>query len=85
MSLRYFNACGAHLDGSIGEMHEPDTFNTSCTSSCFGRKKYIEIFGDDYPTQDGTCVRDYVHVMDIVEAHMLAMENLVNTNKSQGL
>ena len=49
----------------------------------FGRKKHISVFGDDYPTPDGTCVRDYVHVMDIVEAHILAMENLTNTNKSQ--
>ncbi len=84
MSLRYFNACGAHLDGSIGEMHEPETHLIPLVLQvASGRKKYIEIFGDDYPTQDGTCVRDYVHVMDIVEAHMLAMENLVNTNKSQ--
>ena len=84
MSLRYFNACGAHLDGSIGEMHDPETHLIPLVLQvASGRKKYIEIFGDDYPTQDGTCVRDYVHVMDIVEAHMLAMENLVNTNKSQ--
>ena len=84
MSLRYFNACGAHLDGSIGEMHEPETHLIPLVLQvASGRKKHIEIFGDDYPTQDGTCVRDYVHVMDIVEAHMLAMENLVNTNKSQ--
>ena len=84
MSLRYFNACGAHLDGSIGEMHKPETHLIPLVLQvASGRKKHIEIFGDDYPTQDGTCVRDYVHVMDIVEAHMLAMENLVNTNKSQ--
>ena len=84
VSLRYFNACGAHLDGTIGEMHDPETHLIPLVLQvAYGRKKHISVFGDDYPTPDGTCVRDYVHVMDIVEAHILAMENLMNTNKSQ--
>ena len=84
VSLRYFNACGAHLDGTIGEMHDPETHLIPLVLQvASGRKKYISVFGDDYPTPDGTCVRDYVHVMDIVEAHILAMENLTITNKSQ--
>ena len=84
VSLRYFNACGAHLDGTIGEMHDPETHLIPLVLQvASGRKKHISVFGDDYPTPDGTCVRDYVHVMDIVEAHILAMENLTITNKSQ--
>ena len=84
VSLRYFNACGAHHDGTIGEMHDPETHLIPLVLQvASGRKKHISVFGDDYPTPDGTCVRDYVHVMDIVEAHILAMENLTNTNKSQ--
>ena len=84
VSLRYFNACGAHHDGTIGEMHDPETHLIPLVLQVAnGRKKHISVFGDDYPTPDGTCVRDYVHVMDIVEAHILAMENLMNTNKSQ--
>jgi len=84
VSLRYFNACGAHLDGTIGEMHDPETHLIPLVLQvASGRKKHISVFGDDYPTPDGTCVRDYVHVMDIVEAHILAMENLMSTNKSQ--
>ena len=84
VSLRYFNACGAHLDGTIGEMHDPETHLIPLVLQvASGRRKHINIFGDDYPTIDGSCVRDYVHVMDIVEAHILAMENLINTNQSQ--
>ena len=84
VSLRYFNACGAHPDGTIGEMHDPETHLIPLVLQvASGRKKHISVFGDDYPTPDGTCVRDYVHVMDIVEAHILAMENLTITNKSQ--
>ena len=84
VSLRYFNACGAHLDGTIGEMHDPETHLIPLVLQvASGRKKHISVFGDDYPTPDVTCVRDYVHVMDIVEAHILAMENLTITNKSQ--
>ena len=70
VSLRYFNACGAHLDDTIGEMHDPETHSNLVLQVASGRKKHISVFGDDYPTPDGTCVRDYVHVMDIVEAHI---------------
>ena len=65
-------------------MHDPETHLIPLVLQvASGRKKHISVFGDDYPTPDGTCVRDYVHVMDIVEAHILALENLMNTNKSQ--
>ena len=84
VSLRYFNACGAHHDGTIGEIHDPETHLIPLALQvASGRRKNITIFGDDYPTPDGSCVRDYVHVMDIVEAHMLAMKNLFLTNKSE--
>lgn len=84
VSLRYFNACGAHHDGTIGEIHDPETHLIPLALQvASGRRKNITIFGDDYPTPDGSCVRDYVHVMDIVEAHMLAMKNLFITNKSE--
>ena len=84
VSLRYFNACGAHHDGTIGEIHDPETHLIPLALQvASGRRKNITIFGDDYPTPDGSCVRDYVHVMDIAEAHMLAMKNLFITNKSE--
>lgn len=84
VSLRYFNACGAHLDGTLGEMHDPETHLIPILLQvASGRRKHINVFGDDYPTPDGSCLRDYVHVMDIAEAHMLALENLVSTKTSQ--
>jgi len=75
--LRYFNACGAHLDGSIGEQHNPETHLIPLIlQAASGRKENIAIYGDDYLTNDGTCIRDYIHVMDIAEAHLLALEFL---------
>jgi UDP-glucose 4-epimerase len=76
-ALRYFNAAGASSDGTIGEDHDPEThliplviFAATC------KRPHIEIFGTDYPTPDGTCVRDYIHVDDLAEAHLLALEKL---------
>ncbi len=77
ISLRYFNACGAHSDGTIGERHDPETHLIPLIlQAASGRKNKITIYGDDYPTKDGTCVRDYIHVMDLAEAHLLALDRL---------
>jgi UDP-glucose-4-epimerase GalE len=76
-SLRYFNAAGAAADGSLGEDHEPETHLIPIVlQSVLGRRPHVEIFGTDYDTPDGTCVRDYIHVDDLAEAHGLALERL---------
>jgi UDP-glucose 4-epimerase len=81
--LRYFNAAGAASDGSLGERHQPETHLIPLVlKTAAGHRGYINIFGDDYDTPDGTCVRDYVHVMDICEAHLLALERLVRCGES---
>ena len=77
ISLRYFNACGAHVDGTIGERHDPETHLIPLIlQAASGRRENITIYGSDYPTKDGTCIRDYIHVMDLAEAHLLALESL---------
>ena len=78
VSLRYFNAAGASLDGSIGEAHSEESHLIPNIISKAIKGEEIEIFGDNYETLDGTCVRDYVHVLDLVEAHALALEFLEN-------
>lgn len=84
VTLRYFNACGAHLDGTIGEKHEPETHIIPIILQvASGRRDKIEIYGKDYETKDGTCIRDYIHVMDLAEAHLKALEKLVLTRKSK--
>jgi UDP-glucose 4-epimerase len=76
-ALRYFNASGASADGQIGEDHDPETHLIPLAIfAATGKRKVIEIFGTDYPTPDGTCVRDYIHVDDLAEAHLLALERL---------
>src|SRR5262245_15377018 len=76
-ALRYFNASGASPDGSIGEDHDPETHLIPLVIwAAMGRRPHVEVFGTDYPTPDGTCVRDYVHVDDLAEAHLLALERL---------
>ncbi|MFW5748196.1 MAG: UDP-glucose 4-epimerase GalE [Chloroflexota bacterium] len=76
-ALRYFNACGAHPDGHIGEAHDPETHLIPLTLQvALGQRDHISIYGDDYDTPDGTCIRDYVHVMDLARAHILAFEAL---------
>lgn len=75
-ALRYFNAAGASRDGSIGEDHDPEThLIPRVLSVALGRAEQIEVFGDVYPTPDGTCIRDYVHVEDLASAHCLAIEH----------
>ena len=83
ISLRYFNACGAHIDGTIGERHNPETHLIPLIlQTASGRRNNFKIYGDDYKTKDGTCVRDYIHVMDIAEAHLLSLEKLIQTQSS---
>ncbi len=76
-ALRYFNAAGAAPDASIGEDHDPETHLIPLVLQvALGQRPHIEVFGTDYPTPDGTCIRDYVHVDDLAEAHLLALERL---------
>lgn len=77
VSLRYFNAAGAHGSGRIGEDHEPETHLVPIVLQvALGKRPHVEIYGDDYPTADGTCVRDYIHVDDLADAHLLALDRL---------
>jgi UDP-glucose 4-epimerase len=78
-SLRYFNAAGADESAEIGELHDPEThLIPRALEVAAGLREELKIYGDDYPTHDGTCIRDYVHVNDLAEAHVLALEYLVN-------
>jgi UDP-arabinose 4-epimerase len=75
--LRYFNACGADPDGELGEWHDPEThLIPRALLAAAGRISHLPIFGNDYDTQDGTCVRDYIHVSDLARAHVLALDYL---------
>ena len=79
VALRYFNACGADPDGEIGEWHEPETHLIPRALLAAGDKiPHLSLYGDDYDTDDGTCVRDYIHVMDLARAHVLALDHLMN-------
>lgn len=83
VSLRYFNACGAHPNGKIGEAHNPETHLIPLILQVpNGQREAISIFGDDYDTMDGTCVRDYIHVLDLAQAHILAVKYLMAGNES---
>jgi UDP-glucose 4-epimerase len=75
--LRYFNACGAEPDLGLGEEHEPETHLIPLLFRAIKTGRPIQIFGDDYPTPDGTCVRDYIHVSDLAQAHIMALEHLL--------
>lgn len=81
--LRYFNVAGADLSGTIGEDHQPETHLIPIVLEVpLGKREYITIFGDDYNTKDGTTVRDYVHVVDLANAHLLAMDYLLEGKES---
>lgn len=83
VALRYFNVAGAKEDGAIGEDHNPETHLIPIILQvALGKRKFITIYGDDYDTEDGTCVRDYVHVEDLIDAHILAMKYLLNGGDS---
>lgn len=83
VALRYFNACGAHVSGKIGEDHSPESHLIPLVLQVpNGKRDKIFMFGDDYGTADGTCVRDYIHVMDLAQAHVLAMKRLMDGGES---
>jgi UDP-glucose 4-epimerase len=83
ISLRYFNAAGADLEGQLGEMHEPEThLIPNILLFLLGKKKSFKLFGTDYPTDDGTAVRDYIHVTDLAKAHVLALKKILSSAKS---
>ena len=83
VALRYFNACGAHLSGEIGEAHDPETHLIPLILQVpLGKREAISVFGDDYPTKDGTCIRDYIHVCDLSDAHILALDYLMKGGES---
>jgi UDP-arabinose 4-epimerase len=82
-SLRYFNAAGADASGEIGELHDPEPHLIPLAlAAAAGRGPELQVFGSDYPTPDGTCIRDYVHVSDLAEAHVMALEYLLNGGES---
>lgn len=81
VSFRYFNAAGADESGAIGEMHQPETHLIPLIFNAIqGKIAALEIFGDDYATSDGTCIRDYIHVTDLAEAHVLGLEYLTKSD-----
>lgn len=83
VSLRYFNAAGAKASGEIGEDHQNETHLIPIIlQAALGKRESVSIFGDDYPTEDGTCIRDYIHVEDLAEAHLLALRYLEDGGES---
>jgi UDP-glucose 4-epimerase len=83
VALRYFNACGADADTDIGENHNPESHLIPLIlDAAIGKREDIKIFGTDYPTPDGTCVRDYIHVTDLAQAHILALKKLLDGDES---
>lgn len=83
VSLRYFNACGADESGKIGEAHNPETHLIPIILQVpNGQREFVSVFGNDYPTKDGTCIRDYIHVTDLAQAHILAVKYLMNGGNS---
>jgi UDP-glucose-4-epimerase GalE len=81
--LRYFNACGADAESGLGEEHDPETHLIPLLLRAVTTGEPITLFGDDYPTPDGTCIRDYIHVMDLADAHVLALRHLLKGGESQ--
>lgn len=83
VALRYFNVAGARSTGEIGEDHNPEThLIPAVLQTALGKREFVTVFGDDYPTKDGTCIRDYIHVEDLIDAHILALQYLLDGGKS---
>jgi UDP-glucose-4-epimerase GalE len=82
IALRYFNAAGADPDGEIGEDHSPEIHLIPRAFEAVSGGRGLQVFGDDYPTPDGTCLRDYIHVSDLADAHVKALEALAETSRS---
>lgn len=85
MALRYFNAAGADLEGRIGEAHSPETHLIPLVLDAASGERIVDVYGDDYPTRDGTCVRDFIHVSDLADAHVHALDYLLNGGTSRAL
>jgi len=83
VALRYFNAAGADPDGEIGEDHDPETHLIPLVLAALAGAEPVTVFGDDYPTPDGTCIRDYIHVTDLADAHVLALKSLQQDGASR--
>jgi UDP-glucose-4-epimerase GalE len=84
VNLRYFNAAGADPEGELGEEHDPEPHLIPLViEAAMGKRPHIAIFGTDYPTPDGTCIRDYIHVTDLAKAHVLALEHLLSGGSSK--
>lgn len=82
--LRYFNAAGAHSSGEIGEDHQPESHLIPLVlQTALGKREKIMVFGEDYPTPDGSCLRDYIHVSDLADAHILALDRIVAGGESR--
>jgi len=84
--LRYFNAAGADPEGELGEAHDPESHLVPrVIHAALGRNPYVEVYGTDYPTPDGTALRDYIHIVDLAEAHVKALEYLARGGESTAL
>ena len=86
VALRYFNACGADLEGELGEDHNPETHLIPLViQAALGRRPWAEVYGNDYPTPDGTAIRDYIHVVDLADAHVRALRYILQDGESGAL
>ncbi len=83
INLRYFNAAGAGLEGDLGEQHDPETHIIPIAiEAALGKRESFSLFGNDYPTEDGTCIRDYIHIEDLATGHIQALDYVMKENKS---